>query len=268
MEDLDKIDLLDDVFLKNVPDKYLVTPIANLISQKFKDPELQFFTWVECSDHNGNDSSFWFFPVVSFSNNTTEELIENTRFIIDFGRELRKGFREKKEVNSIKKDRNCIIKENKICNECPNEESVRVTLVNYPKPLADEDSSEYLEYLVRKHEIIKDNLEEYSFDGNDKIICLTDCDNRFEQKLGETDILVLQNGEIGNALYRAWISTGYVKQSYTFVVHKKTMLPVWVGKSTFDPAKDEEGFARACKGVKEMIKKSDFYKAHIAENLI
>lgn len=267
--DLDKIDLLSDVFIKNVPDMVLVPPIKKKIRDELHDDELQFFSWVEFSDHSGREFSFWFFPVVSFQNNTTDELINNTLSVIEFGRTVRRLYRNDKRITSFSPG-NCYGNQQKNCNTCPNEESVRVTLVSYPKPLSDSDDSEYLDYLCRKNEIITDNLEEESYEsatvggGQTKVICLTVCDNRFEQKLGDTDLLVFQNGEIGNAIYRAWISTGFVKQSYTFVIHKTSKLPLWVGKSTFDPPKDEEVFARACKGVKNMIKQEKLNKTSCA----
>jgi len=271
--DLGEINLKEDVFLKNIPDRFLVPEIIEKVKAELSTEELQFFTWVECDDHRGRQFSFWLFPVVSFQNNTTEDLIENTLFVIEFGRRVRRFYH-----NGLNADLKTSIEQakpgtcqvspsfdsDKDCNTCPNDEKVRVTLVNYPKALADSDKSDYLDYLGRKNEIIRDNLEDKGFENIGdrwiKTICLNKCDNRFEQKLGETDLLVFQNGEIGNAIYRAWVSTGYVKQAYTFVIHKETCEPLWVGKSTFDPNKEEEAFARACYGVRQLLKQERLLK--------
>lgn len=74
------------------------------------------------------------------------------------------------------------------------------------------------------------------------------------EKYRQIDIIIFPNGFMGNILYRAWVSVGYLKRHVSMVYHHETLLPIYLGKSIYAPENDfENKFASACKGLKNLM---------------
>lgn len=220
---LNKIDVEKDVFIKNVDDKVFIKHIKEKLDQSYgeNDNSFHFITWVDIPDK----WSFWMFPVVMYQNNTMVDLINNAVSIVKFRLELDSGF--------LRRDDN----------------KIKVTLVgDYPEEFTNGEELSSIKFIKRQTAIIRDHLEDVPNVSVDMV------GHQYEQRLDNTDILILPNGLIGNAIYRAWFSTKLTTKDVnhaSFVVRKEDHTPIWVGRSIHDGDNDIEArFAKACWNIK------------------
>ena len=234
---LDAIDLKKDVFIKDVDDNVFIKEISERAEKAFGQSQanFHFITWVEGEiGINGNKRkcSFWLFPVFAYQNNSMVDLINNSISIVNF----------RKKLSSI------------IFND--SKSKVKVTVVGkYAKEFSDiSDELSSVNFIRRQTEIIVTHLVELP---NVEVFPVG---HQYEKYLHATDILILPNGHIGNAIYRAWFSTGLATHQLNhanIIIHKGTHLPLWIGKSIYDPQNPfEEDFASACQGLKDYLRKS------------
>ncbi len=230
ISDLDSVNLYADFFIKNIDDKDFINDVLPRIKDKFASNQIHFFTWIE-GQQDSKTFSFWFFPVVIYQNNNLADLIDNAISLIHF-RKMIMAFYNKKSVSTIDK-------------------KVSVCIVgDYSNEFQELSDGVDIVRMKRQAEIVEQNLK--LIEGVEvKLI-----NHQYEKHMNDdTDILIFPNGFMGNAVYRAWISSGVGKRHASMVLHKRTHLPLWLGKSIHDARNPlETDFACAAKGLKDMMK--------------
>lgn len=231
---LNDINLAQDFFIKGLSDidfsPYVLPKVRKVFSKG-----VQFLTWIE---HEGK--SFWLFPVIFYKNNDLAEMINGVHSIIELRKMVIKLYNDVSSDGEIDKN----IKVGIFGNY--NEEFDKLNS-------AVDEKSLYLRRRLSK--IIEDNINEVD---NVTIIPIS---HQFEKviKREDLDIFLVSDGFMGNMLYRAWISMGFITKHVSLVYLEDFYLPLWLGKSVQDLNNQVEPlFAIACKGLKDKVRKEKF----------
>jgi hypothetical protein len=234
----------NNIFIKQIDDEILFPKFIPKFSNTFNGETFNLITWIEIE----NKFSFWLFPVLFFKNNDSAEMIENVKIIIEF----RKKITDIYNIGKSKKvgDRITI-------GILGGEYAQSFTEVS--EGFGKRGSNKQALFIMnRKAEILKDNIETMELFGTENLNIRL-LNHQYSNRLHEFDIFVAPDGFMGNALYRAWVSMGFIKNSITFAFTSEKMLPLYIGGSMSDPKaliKLKKKFAIASKGLKNIMKNS------------